>query len=318
MSAARDIAKEFGALVSPARVHRKFPMSSLTTLGLGGTADWFVDARGEREFADVLCAARSLGLQTTILGGGSNVLVSDEGIRGLVVRNRHGSVQRLASGGVRAAAGVTLNGLIRWMIQRRLGGLESWAGTPGSVGGAIYGNAHFQGQLISERVMSIGLVSNEGREISVSRAEMRFQYDSSRLHRTKETVTWAEFAANDAHPEGLRTTARASLAYRKKTQPLDVSSAGCAFRNPVECADRLPPGLPCSAGALIDSVGLKGRKCGGARVSSRHGNFIVTEEGATASDVLALMRLCRDEVAQRYRIELVPEIDLLGEFDEVL
>ena len=80
----------------------------------------------------------------------------------------------------------------------------------------------------------------------------------------------------------------------------------------------MPPDLPCSAGALIDSVGLKGRKCGGARVSSRHGNFIVTEDGATASDVVTLMRLCREEVAQRYRIELVPEIDLLGEFDEVL
>ena len=318
MSEARDIFDGFGALVSPARVHRKFLMSSLTTLGLGGTADWFVDTRGEREFADVLGAARSYGLQTTILGGGSNVLVSDEGIRGLVVRNRHGSVQRMPSGAVRAAAGVTLNGLIRWMIQRRLGGLESWAGTPGSVGGAIYGNAHFQGQLISERVTSVGLASRDGGAISASRTEMRFQYGTSRLHRTKETVTWAEFTADDAQPEQLRTTARASLAYRKKTQPLDVSSAGCAFRNPVGSADRLPPDLPCSAGALIDSVGLKGRKCGGARVSSRHGNFIVTEDGATASDVVTLMRLCREEVAQRYRIELVPEIDLLGEFDEVL
>ncbi len=318
MSETGDIYEGFSSVVTPARVHRKFLMSSLTTLQLGGMVDWFVDTRGEKELGDVLCAARAFGLQTTILGGGSNVLVSDAGIRGLVVRNRHGSVQQMPSGTVRAAAGVTLNGLIRWMIQRGLGGLESWAGTPGSVGGAIYGNAHFQGQLISERVTSVGLVSEDGGEISVSNAEMGFQYDTSRLQSTKETVKWAEFSAVDVSSEVLRKTARVSLAYRKQTQPLDVSSAGCAFRNPVASAARLPPNVSCSAGALIDSVGLKGRQCGGARISSRHGNFIVTEAGATTSDVLALMRLCREEVAKRYSIELVPEIDLLGEFDEGL
>jgi len=143
---------------------------------------------------------------------------------------------------------------------------------------------------------------------------MRFGYDTSRLQTTGEVVLSATFAVSQGDPQLLREIARASLAFRKRTQPLHLPSAGCIFQNPDPQRDVVPTGVPRSAGALIDLAGLKGASAGGARVSPSHANFIVNEGGATAADVRTLVERCRSAVAERFGIVLRDEIVYAGEF----
>src|SRR6185503_9565444 len=157
------------------------------------------------------------------------VLVSDSGVRGLVIRPRGGEVRAEDNGRVRADAAVTINGLVRWTINHGRAGLEAWAGTPGTVGGAIFGNAHFGGRLIGDLVDSVQLVTRDATRRTVPSSEMAFGYDRSRLQDTGEILLSADFRVTDGEPAKLRAVARESLAFRKRTQPLDTPSAGCIF-----------------------------------------------------------------------------------------
>jgi UDP-N-acetylmuramate dehydrogenase len=302
-----------GSIVPPERVHVNAPLAPLTTFGVGGPADWLVELRAVDELAPLLLAAREAHVPVTVLGGGSNVLVADRGVRGVVLRLQLTGMLRTGPATVRAEAGVSMNGLVRWLISHGLGGLEAWAGTPGTVGGAIYGNAHFRGTNIGDLVTDLMLATLRGELTAVGADDMEFAYDWSRLHRTHEILVWAEFAVAPAAPEPLRQTARESLAYRKRTQPLAVPSAGCIFQNPA-AHEALPPGVPASAGALVDRAGLKDHRIGDARISSVHANFIVNEGRATARDVRALVELAREAVRERFGVELRDEIVYLGDF----
>ena len=297
---------EFGE----ARVRQNAPLASMTTFNTGGSADWFFETSDPQDIVCAVKAGRQLGFPVTVMGGGSNVLVGEGGVRGLVIRMWHGGVAVVRPGIVRADAGLSFNGLVRWTVNRGFAGLERWAGTPGTVGGAMHGNAHFQRKLISDHVVSVGLVDPQGAVLPVDVGEMKFGYDTSRLEDNAEVALWAEFSVNTADPEVLRSAARASLAYRKKTQPLLVRSAGCIFQNPRSGIDRLPQ----SAGALIERAGLKERSVGQARVSSIHGNFIVSDGTASASDIRELIDICRVTVHERFGVMLQNEIVYLGEF----
>lgn len=309
MAVDRELTEVFGD-----RVRRAAPLAPLTTFKVGGAADWLIDARSEDELRAALEIARNAGQNVTILGGGSNVLVSDAGVRGLVMRVRPMEVSQPAPDRVRADAGLTINGLVRWTIGRGIAGLEAWAGTPGTVGGAIYGNAHFGGRNIGDRVAASRVISPQGEARTLSAADMEFGYDSSRLQRTREVLLWAEFHAAPGEPDALRAVARGSLAHRKHTQPLDTPSAGCIFQNPDPARDSVPDGMPWSAGALVDRAGLKGSSLGGAKVSGTHANFIINEGGATAAEIRALVERCKSAVRERFGVALREEIVYLGEF----
>ena len=294
------------------RVGTNVTLAPMTTFKVGGPAEWFIDLNTGSELRTAAGLARDAGIAVTILGGGSNVLVADEGVRGLVVRVHGGDVMRAGDTTVRADAGVTINGLVRWTLIRGIGGLEGWAGTPGTVGGAIYGNAHFKGRLISELLQRVTLVSSAGSIEEVPVEAMEFGYDYSRLHRTREIVVSADFHVTEGDVAALRRIARESLAFRKRTQPLESASAGCIFQNPDPARDPIPDGIPASAGALVDRAGLKGASEGRARVSMTHANFIVNEGGATARDVHTLIQRCKQEVRDRLGVELREEIVYLG------
>jgi UDP-N-acetylmuramate dehydrogenase len=296
------------------RVSRHAPLAPLTTFRVGGPADWLLDARSSQDIIAALKLAHRAAVPVTMLGGGSNVLVADGGVRGLVIRTRGGQIERVAADRVRADAAVTINGLVRWTIMRGLAGLEAWAGTPGTVGGAIFGNAHFGGRLIGECVTGVRLATRDGSALDVPRDELSFGYDESRLQKTGEILLSADFQVGIGAPDALRRTARESLAFRKRTQPLDSPSAGCVFRNPEPGRDVVPEGIPWSAGALVDRAGLKGASIGGARVSPAHGNFIVNDGAATARDIRALVERCRAGVRERFGVELREEIVYLGEW----
>lgn len=303
------------AAFGPGRLQANVRLGPLTTFRVGGPADWLLETRSSDEIVRALKLAREANIPATLLGGGSNVLVSDGGVRGLVIRPRGGEVRAEGDRHIRADAAVTINGLVRWTINHSRAGLEAWAGTPGTVGGAIFGNAHFGGRLIGDLVSGVRLASRDGAIADVDRAAMAFGYDRSRLQDTGEILLSAVFGVTDGDPAALRATARASLAFRKRTQPLDTPSAGCIFQNPEPGRDRVPNGIPWSAGALVDRAGLKGQRVGGARVSPTHGNFIVNEGTATARDIRRLIDQCRHLVRHRFGVELREEIVYLGNFD---
>jgi len=301
------------ATLGPRLPRRHVPLAPYTTFKVGGPADLFVEPAGGDALVRVLDLARDAGIPVTLLGGGSNVVVADRGIRGLVVRPRGGAIQEDDDDRVRADAAVTVNGLVRWTIGRGLAGLEAWAGTPGTIGGGIYGNAHWGGRLLSDLLESVRLWSADRGVADVRVAQMEFGYDRSRLQRTREVLVSALFALGRGEPESLRAVARDSLAYRKRTQPLDAPSAGCIFQNPA-AGETVPADVPRSAGALVDRAGLKGARQGGALVSPTHANFIVNDGGATAADILALVERCRAAVWERFGVALRDEIVCLGEF----
>ena len=307
---------EFDALLvqdfGPERVARNAPLAPWTTFKVGGPADWLLTVRAAEEVRRAVSLARNAGVPLTILGGGSNALIADAGVRGLVLRVHGGDVRLLDDTTLRADAGVTINGLVRWTLSHGVAGIEAWAGTPGTVGGAVYGNAHFQGRLISELVQRCTLLTADGDERPVDADDMEFAYDYSRLHRTREIVLSADFIVTRGDPPVLRQVARESLAFRKRTQPLEKASAGCIFQNPDPSQDRMPAGIPWSAGALVDRAGLKDAREGGARVSPRHGNFIVNDGGATARDIARLIDRCRAEVRRQFGVELRDEIVRMG------
>ena len=301
-----------GALLGGERFRAGVPLGSLTTFRVGGPAEWLADVRTVDELQALVEEAARQHVPVSIIGGGSNVLVADAGVRGVVIRLHLSAITQPAADVVRAEAGVTINGLVRWTVGRGLAGLEAWAGTPGTVGGAVYGNAHWAGRNIGELIRSVLLVTPAGLLLEVPSNDMGFAYDTSRLQTTHETVVWAEFLVGAGEVASLREHARASLHYRKRTQPLALPSAGCIFQNPIAGVDSVPDGIPPSAGALIDRAGLKGHRIGEAEISTVHANFIVNGGAATARDIRALIEHARATVARRFGVMLRDEIVFLG------
>ena len=310
-----DLAAQLDEAFGADRVQRDVPLAPFTTFKVGGPADLLIETRNEDEIIRAVKLARAAGVKVTMLGGGSNVLIADAGIRGLVIRTKGGDVTPIGDRLVRADAAVTINGLVRWTINRGYAGFEAWAGTPGTVGGAIYGNAHWKKTNIGELVESVRLIKPDGTLLQVPADRMEFEYDYSRLKHTGEIVLWAAFKVTPGgDPAALRLVARESLAFRKRTQPLESPSAGCIFMNPDPRRDQVPEGIPPSAGALVDRAGLKGVVLGGARVSPTHANFIITDGSARAADIHTLVEQCRTAVKERYGVTLRNEIICLGEF----
>jgi UDP-N-acetylmuramate dehydrogenase len=307
-----EFGKSLAAAFGEDAVVEQAPLAPLTTFKVGGPADFLLDVRYSEELLRALRLAAAAGVAVTLLGGGSNVLIGDGGVRGLVIRARGGAIRLDGAGRVRADAGVTINALVRWTINHGLAGLEAWAGTPGTVGGGVYGNAHFNGRLLSELIEEVRIATLDGVTSDVRVEHMEFAYDVSRLQRTREVLLSAVFRVTAGDPAALRVTARQSLAFRKRTQPLYAASAGCIFQNPAP--GEVPDGMPPSAGALVDRAGLKGSAVGHARVSDIHANFIVNEGGATAREIRELVQLCQQRVSDRFGVTLKKEIVLLGEF----
>ncbi len=262
------------------------PLARRTTIGVGGPADCLAEPRDEDELAAVFRAARENGLPVKILGSGANLLVRDEGVRGVVVR-----LARLdRRDGLHVGAGFSLPRLVKAAAAEGLAGLEGLAGVPATVGGAIVMNAGGRHGEIGAAVRYVDVMTPQGEFRRRDRDEMGFRYRGAALG--GDVVTAVGF---DLRPDGdVRARYESVLSSKKAAQPLDRRSAGCMFRN--------PPGL--SAGKIIEECGLKGARVGGASVSRKHANFIVNEGGATASDVLRLIDYVRDRVPVALELEV--------------
>ncbi|MBW8874247.1 MAG: UDP-N-acetylmuramate dehydrogenase [Acidobacteria bacterium] len=291
-------------------------LAPYTTFRIGGPADLFYEPRTADELADAILAARRLGVPFFLLGLGANILIGDQGFRGLVIRNQARGIEIFPENSqVRAESGAVVHpDLIDATIDRGLSGLEHYVGIPSTVGGALWQNLHFlspapareRTMFIAEVTREAEILTAEGERRTVDAGWFEFGYDTSVLHHRPDVVLAATFQLAPDDPERLRRIAEENLEWRRERHPpLDTEpSAGSIFKK-IE-------GI--GAGRLIDECGLKGTRIGGARVTRRHANIFVNAGGATAADVRALIAHVQEVVERRTGYRLEPEISFVGEF----
>lgn len=278
------------------------PLASHTYFRIGGPAEVMVYPAGLDDVKAVLNVARDEAIPVLILGSGSNILVLDGGVRGLVMNLSHTFLALEVSGEqIRCGAGVRTSRVLALSAMRSLTGLEGLTGVPGTVGGAIKGNAGTSLGAIADHLDWIRLVDCLGEERHLARAELDAGYRHCTLP-TGAVIVEACFTLQRAETEEIRGTISKLLARRNLTQPVEVRSAGCIFKN--------PPGD--FAGRLVEHAGLKGLRRGGAQISEKHGNFIVNLGGATAAEVLWLIERARAEVMTKAGVALELEIQVVG------
>ncbi len=280
------------------------PLAPLTTLRVGGPADRLATPRTRDELLAALALARDAGMAPFMLGNGSDVVVADAGIRGLVIRNRARELS-IAGTTVRGDAGVAMAMLVRRCTGAALTGIEFGISIPGSLGGAVWANAGAHGGEMAGVVTAVEVWDpTDGALHRLAAADCAFAYRESRFKHSGEVVVAAELALREGDAAAIAAAVDGHQAQRAATQPLADQNAGSVFRN--------PPGE--HAGRLIDEAGLKGFRIGSAQVSSLHANFIVTDRAARAGDVRALGDHVRATVRDRYGIELAYEIEFIGDW----
>ena len=281
---------------------RNAEMSRYTTLRLGGRADWLAFPRSGEEIAALFAEAEQAGLPVTVIGHGSNLLVLDGGIRGLVIRvekNMHGI--RREGNRLTAQAGAMLGAAASAAAEAGLTGLEFASGIPGTVGGGMTMNAGAYGGELGDVTVRVNGIRPDGTPVSLTREEMQFGYRTSAVRKLNFIVTEAVFELREGDPAEIRAKMNELNARRAEKQPLDVPSAGSTFKRPEGYF----------AAALIDQCGLKGYSIGGAQVSLKHAGFLVNT-GSSSRDYLELVRYVQRVVLERAGVQLEPEIRIIG------
>lgn len=307
-------------------------MAQYTNWRIGGPADCFVEVATVDDLRQAVSYALKHSLPYRVLGGGTNVLVSDNGFRGMIIRNKSNEIRIVAYKGkidqqadttvryvfVKADAGVLTNRLVRYTCDQALSGLENFLGQPGTVGGAMYINAHNMNQndFFGDHVVEADILTQNGQIKTVATSYFKFGYDESTLQKTGETLLTATVALVQKQDEKKEIWEKAerAMAYRHTTQPKGFPTAGCTFRN-ISQADAFRIGTPNhtrSAGFLIDSCGLKGKQIGHAKISDEHANFILNMGGATAAEVKSLIDLAKSRVKEKFGVDLHEEVVLIG------
>jgi UDP-N-acetylmuramate dehydrogenase len=295
-------------LVPGLKVRVSEPLAPYTSIKIGGPADYFLEVEEHGALAQALRILDRYGTPFCLLGKGSNVLVSDLGVRGAVLRlgGKFKQIERREENGevfITVGAAYPVAQLVREAARRGYSGLEFAEGIPGSVGGALVMNAGAYGTEMEKIVDRVEGITHKGEPLSFSREELTFSYRESHLP-SGTIVTRVRMRLSKGEVEEVGLRVRELVARRKKSQPSGYPNSGSMFRN--------PPGD--FAGRLIEAAGLKGRRMGRAEISERHANFIVNLGGAKAGEVKGLMELARAEVKKIFGIELEAEVRLLGEW----
>lgn len=314
------------------RLKENEPLAKYTTLKVGGGAQYFFVAFTTDEIAKAYTIAKKHKLPVTILGGGTNVVISDRGIPGLVIKSEARSIKivkqigSMKSGSlqvekvlVEVSSGVLINQLVRFCCDEGLSGLEYHLGLPGTVGGALYMNSKWTKPIsyVGDALYQAKILGSNGEVKIVDQKYFNFGYDQSNLQKTHDIVLTVTFLLTKEDPKLLWERANSSISYRKETQPMGVASAGCTFRN-ISTADAFrlaTPNNTTSAGFLVDQVGLKNFRIGKTKFSDKHANFILNTGGGKAAEVKELIDEARKRVRDRFQVEIEPEIVLLGSFN---
>ena len=287
------------------RIALNEPLSKYTSFRIGGPADYYLEPLDKNDVVQLVGYLRKENISYVVIGNGSNLLVSDDGVRGVVINFEHGLNNVHLDGEIIIAeAGVRMARFVDFCIQQSRKGVEMLAGIPGTIGGAIVMNAGAYGGEISDHVVEIEVL-RDNQIVNLKKSDAGFSYRRSRFQR--DVVLSASFDLPHGDKAELIKQRRELLVKRNQTQPLNLPNSGSVFKNP----------QGTFAAKLIEEAGLKGTKQGSARISERHGNFIVNSGGASANDVVQLMKLAHTEVKKKFNIMLELEVKLLGFPDEI-
>ncbi len=297
--------KIIAGVIPADRILKNEPMSKHTSFRIGGPAALFVHVETEKELAAVLAAAKAENAEHILVGNGSNFLVSDEGYPGIMI-HLNGDFEAVELSGpvqVRAGAAKLLSGISSFVTEKGLAGFEFASGIPGSLGGAIFMNAGAYGGEMCDIVESVRLMKGDGSGIAeVPGSKMDFSYRHSNVGESGMIVLSATMRLLPDSPDAIAARVSELQAKRNAKQPVNYPSAGSTFKRPAV-------GF---AAALIDEAGLRGYRVGGAMVSEKHAGFVINAGGATADDVLAVMRHVRDTVKEKSGVTLEPEVRLIN------
>ena len=283
-------------------VETDYPLANRTWYGLGGPADYFIRPKTIEQLKKVVQRCNENNVPIYVMGLGSNLLVSDEGLRAAVIKLESDQFAQIQFSGeqVTAWAGAELSKLVLTCVQKGLSGLEALTGIPGSVGGAVKMNAGGNFGDFGSAVEAVTVMDRRGSVFEKSKPELVFDYRSTNI--ASKFILNARVKLSAGDPEQIMRTVKEVWIYKKNNQPLDTRNAGCIFKNPRDAA----------AGALIDRAGLKGLQIGGAVVSEKHANFIIAQKGCKSRDVMRLIEKVMQKVKEEFGVELELEIEIWG------
>ena len=305
-------------------VRKNVALAPLTTFHVGGKADYFVETTGALELAEAFEYADAHNLPVRILGGGSNIIFPDTGLRGMVIRMMDGGIQ-VAGDRILCGAGVSLFAVVRAAVAVGLSGIERLAGIPGSLGGAVRGNAGAFGTEIGDKIATVKVfMQDTGMVKEYKQRQCEFSYRTSTFKRHPDLIILsAEIRLVPGEQQVLEKVIADTVALRESKHPQDAQCAGSFFINPIVKSEKLrkefekdtgmaPRGGKLPAGWLIDHVGLRGKRIGGAMISDKHPNYLVNAGDATAEDVMMLASLVKTRVRDELRVELQEEVQFVG------
>lgn len=284
------------------------PLKKHTTYGIGGPADLMVFPNNKEDLIRVIEIINENNMQLTILGSGSNILVSDNGIRGVVISLKKSLKEVNVNENILyAECGAMLGKIVRLAVRNNLIGLENLNGVPGTLGGALIMNAGAWGGEISENLVNVELINSKNELKKVPKKDINFSYRKSSFDKN-DILLSAEFNLKKAEKNLIKENFSKAQSGRTSTQPLDKRSAGSLFKNPRNN----------SAGKLLDSAGLKGFSIGGAKISEKHANFFINDGNASSNEMLQLIKKAHKEVKKQFDIDLSLEVKLIGfDADEI-
>lgn len=292
--------------ISPNQICYQEPMKNHTTFKIGGPAQCFITINQIEELKEVLRVANEYNISITIVGNGSNLLVSDKGIRGITLKMKLEKIEIQEKGEIiqiTVGAGEKLGKLAQICLQKEITGLEELSGIPGTIGGAIRMNAGAHGKEIKDIVKLVKGIDYQGKEKVFQKHELAFGYRDSIFKREKYIITEATFVLRKGKKEDIKAKMQEYAKYRKEKQPIEFPSAGSTFKR----------GEDFITAKLIDEIGLKGYAIGDAQVSTKHSGFVINKGNATAKDVLKLVACIKNKVYEKCKKEIELEIEIIGE-----
>ena len=298
--------KKIQKLIPKENIYINEPMSKHTSFKIGGPAECFIKAQNIEQLKNILEYAKKENIKLTIIGNGSNILVSDQGIQGIVLKIDTEKLEEKIEDEkiiLTVGSGVKLGALAQKCLKEEITGLEFASGIPGTIGGAIRMNAGAHGREMKDVIKTVKCLDYYGNEKTFTNEEMNFGYRTSILKTEKYIVTEVEIELDKGNSEEIKEKMDMYKEKRKNSQPLEYPSAGSTFKR----------GEDFITAKLIDEAGLKGTKVGDAEVSRKHGGFIINKGNATASDILELVQIIKNKIYEKYQKKIELEVEVLGE-----
>ena len=295
------ILEEIQKIVSKDKIFTNEPMSKHTSFKIGGPAEIFIKINNVEELKLIIKISKQAEVPITVVGNGSNLLVSDDGIRGIVLKIEFDKIEIEESGKLKVGSGVKLAFLAQKCLKEKLEGFEFASGIPGTIGGAIRMNAGAHGSEMKDIVKKITCMTRDGKIQVISNEEAKFEYRNSIFSQNDYIILEAEIQLRKGNPEEIRSKMDEYATYRKEKQPIEYPSAGSTFKR----------GNDFITAKLIDECGLKGYQIGGAQVSEKHAGFIINKGNATAEDVKQLMKYVEEQVYNKFGKKIEPEIEII-------